>query len=99
MNDLYYYLNKKNISLSVAVYPHPGQIIYDKKNSKQVKIWEDFCANKCKYFINYFPIFFNELDSDKPKKIIDKYYIKNDIHFNYKGNLLIYKKLTNYIFD
>ena len=99
MNELYHFLNKKNISLSVAVYPHPGQIIYDQKDSKQVKIWKNFCANKCKYFINYFPIFFNELDSSKPKKIIDKYYIKNDIHFNYAGNLIIYEKLKNYIFD
>lgn len=99
MNELYSYLAEKNISLSVAIYPHPGQILHDKKESKQVKIWQNFCENKCKYFINYFPIFFDELDSNKPKKIIDKYYIKNDIHFNYEGNLIIYNKLKNYIFD
>ncbi len=99
MSELYSYLNEKNISLSVAIYPHPGQIIFDQEDSKQVKIWENFCANKCRYFINYFPIFFNKLDSNKPKKIIDKYYIKNDIHFNHKGNIIIYEKLKDYIFD
>ena len=43
MSELYSYLNEKNISLSVAIYPHPGQIIFDQKDSKQVKIWENFC--------------------------------------------------------
>ncbi len=95
MNELYKYLNNKNISLSVAVYPHPGQIIHDIKKSKQVEIWNDFCSNKCKYFINYFPTFFDELDHIKPKKLIKKYYIKNDIHFNYSGNKILFEKLSD----
>ena len=98
MNALYKYLNDKKISLSVAVYPHPGQILHDKKNSKQVKIWENFCEKKCRYFINYFPTFFNELHDIKPKKLIKKYYIKNDIHFNYQGNLILFNKLGSLAF-
>lgn len=93
MNELYQFLKDKNISLSVAVYPHPGQILHDQVNSKQVIIWNEFCKNKCKYFINYFPLFFEKLKDQDPKKLIKKYYIKNDVHFNYNGNTLLFEKL------
>ncbi len=99
MNELYKYLEKKDISLSVAVFPHPGQILHDKKNSKQVNLWKDFCIDKCKYFINYFPIFFDELENLKPKKLIKKYYIKNDIHYNHKGNIKLFEELRNLNFN
>jgi len=99
MNEIYEYLKKKKISLSVAIYPHPGQLIHDNKDSKQVKIWKNFCKNKCKYFINYFPDFFDELKINNSKKIIKKYYIKNDIHFNFKGNKKIFDKLKELNFQ
>ena len=93
MKNLSDYLNAKNITLSVAVYPHPGQILHDNKNSKHVQIWRDFCKQKCKYFINLFPIFFNNKDNVKKMDIIKKYFIKNDIHFNKHGN----KKIFDYL--
>ncbi len=99
MNELYKYLDKKNISLTIAVYPYPGQLLYDQENSKQVKIWKDFCKNKCKYFINYFPSFFGEIKNSNNKRIIDKYYIKNDVHFNFDGNKKIFEKLNNLKFQ
>ena len=60
MTSLNNFLKTEDITLSIAVYPQPGQIIYDRKNSKQVKIWKKFCKNKCKHFINLFPTFFDE---------------------------------------
>ncbi len=98
MNEIYEYLREKDITLSVAVYPHPGQLLHDNEDSKQVKIWNNFCIQKCKYFINYFPEFFEEVKLSSPKKIIKKYYIKDDIHFNFKGNKKIFDKLKNYNF-
>ena len=95
MTSLHSFLKAKNISLSVVVYPHPGQIIYDSKNSKQVKIWKKFCQNKCKNFINLFPAFFVEKPKLTSMEIIKKYYIKHDVHFNELGNKKIFDALKN----
>ena len=80
---------KNNIKLSVGVYPWPGQILYDSKESKQVKIWQDFCANQCDHFYNSFPSLFKLVDGTSKKEVIDNYYFKGDIHFNEAGNKLI----------
>ncbi len=99
MSSLHSFLKTKNISLSVVVYPHPGQIIYDSTNSKQVKIWKKFCQNKCKNFINLFPAFFAEKSKLTSMEIIKKYYIKHDVHFNELGNKKIFDALKNLNFN
>ena len=98
MNELYIYLNKKKIPLSLAVYPWPGQILYDKKNSKHVNIWSEFCENKCENFINLFPLFFDEISNNNRKEIVEKYYLKNDVHFNELAHKKISNKLNNFQF-
>ena len=95
MTSLHSFLKTKDILLSIAVYPQPGQIIYDSKNSKQVKIWKKFCENKCRQFINLFSPFFDEKSKLTSMQIIKKYYIKNDIHFNELGNKKIFDVLKN----
>ena len=95
MNELHNYLSNRNIPLSVAVYPIPGQILHDVENSKQVKIWREFCDDKCKKFINLFPIFFTEKSDLSNMGIIEKYYIKHDVHFNKHGNEKIFKELLS----
>lgn len=87
MNKLYLLLNKNKINLVVAVYPWPGQLLYDKPDSKQVSIWKNFCINKCHQFIDLFPLIFSQ--SNSIDDIIEKYYIRNDVHFNKNGNSLI----------
>ena len=54
MEKLYFYLNSKNISLSVAVYPWPHHIYFDKENSKFVENWKRFCEKRCFQFFNLF---------------------------------------------
>ena len=54
-NDEYYgrtlqLLKKKGIEMSLAVYPWPQQLEYDVENSEQVKMWENFCTDRCKHF-------------------------------------------------
>ena len=39
MDELYKFLNKRNIPLSIVVYPLPPQLAFDEENSLQVKIW------------------------------------------------------------
>jgi lysophospholipase L1-like esterase len=89
MTQLYELLKKNNIKLSIAVYPWPQTILYDKRENLMKTTWENFCINKCANFINTFPLFMNGGDQISKKKIIDKYYIENDFHFNLEGNKLI----------
>ena len=80
---------KKNIKLSVGVYPWPGQILFDQEESKQVKIWRDFCTDKCEHFYNSFPTFFKLTEDTLKTDVIRQYYFNGDIHFNEAGNKLI----------
>ena len=76
MEKLYEILSKNNIKLSLAVYPWPHQLENDVVNSKHVKIWQEFCQNKCEKFINYFPIFFAEMNNSSYLETYKKYYFK-----------------------
>ncbi len=89
METLYEILNAKNISLSIVVYPHPVQIYNNNLYSRNEKIWENFCIQRCKKFYNLSKSFkYNTIPSIE---IIKKYYIDGDIHFNEKGAELISK--------
>jgi len=82
--------NESNIDLTLAVYPHQGQIIYDDFNSFYVKFWKSYCIKNNIKFLNIFPAIFtsNTTNSDK-RSIINNIYIKNDVHFNAYGNKII----------
>jgi hypothetical protein len=80
---------KNNIKLSVGVYPWPGQVLFDPKESKQVTIWQKFCTNKCTNFYNSFPTLSNLAEVSTKQDVINKYYFIGDVHFNEAGNKLI----------
>jgi len=48
-------LKKRNIPISVVVYPWPAQVLHDTAESRQVRIWRDWCEGKCRRFISLFP--------------------------------------------
>ena len=98
MKNLHKLLEKNNIKLSVAVYPWPDQILYDIEDSIQVKIWKEFCSNRCEYFIDYFKIFFDEKKEINSEKIIRKYFINEDVHLNKLGNQLVFEELKKVFF-
>lgn len=80
---------ENNIKLSVGVYPWPGQVLFDPKESKQVTIWQKFCADKCTHFYNSFPTLSNLAEVSTKQDVINKYYFIGDVHFNEAGNKLI----------
>lgn len=97
MEKLYEVCKKNNIKLSIGIYPWPGQLLYDVEESKQVKIWRDFCANKCANFYNSFPTLFKEAQSTSNYATISRNYFYGDMHFNEQGNQLIANDfLSNY---
>lgn len=89
MQDLHKLLNKNFIELSIAVYPWPGTLKYDKIENIHVKTWRDFCENKCKNFYNFMPVFFNEIDKESFYKSYTNLFIAGDVHFNAAGNKII----------
>ncbi len=87
MNNIFYYLDKLKIKKTIAVYPWPQTILNDVAYNKHVKIWEEFCKNRCNNFINHYPLFMNDKNSIETKKeIIKQNYQIGDIHFNPEGH-------------
>ncbi len=93
MTILFKLLKKNEIKLSLAVYPWPQQLQFDKRNSKHVKMWRNFCKKKCHKFIDFFPYFFDEKEKNSFLEVYKKYYFWNDVHFNALGNKIIAERL------
>ena len=94
MEMTYELLRKNDIKMSVGIYPWPAQILYDNSQSKLVKLMKNFCINKCEFFFNNFTEFFNETTSTDKEKIISRYYIEGDVHFNSLGNEKIFQNFV-----
>jgi len=92
MTLLWQELAKRNIPISVVVYPWPAQIAHDTADSRQVRIWRQWCEGKCKRFISLFPAFFavkQQCPRLDPGCWYLRYFIFGDIHYNSAGNMLV----------
>jgi hypothetical protein len=92
MNLLWQELGKRGIPISVVVYPYPGQIIHDSADSRQVRIWRQWCEGKCRRFISLFPAFLAVKDQCprlQPGCWYPKLFIFGDRHFSSAGNDLV----------
>lgn len=96
MDKLHDLLKSRGIILTVAVYPWPGQVLYDRPDSIQVVYWRKWCAARQVSFINCFPYFLTGKNNKDKQKIIDKYYIRNDVHFNKDGHQLMATAFLDY---
>jgi hypothetical protein len=85
-------LKSHGIPLTIVVYPWAQQIAQDDRNSRQVKLWQDFCPTHCKSFINLFPVFFAATDRDKDW--YEHLYILGDDHFSIAGNRMMFEELA-----
>jgi len=92
MTKLHKLCMDKGISMVIAVYPWPEQILKDTAGSKQVLFWSEFCLSNDIDFIDLFPYFFE--DSDK-SSLIGKYFIEGDCHWNENGHRLIAEKILD----
>jgi len=89
MSELSDMLAQRNIRLSVGVYPWPAQLLYDEEESRQVRVWREFCRTRCKNFYNNFPTFFDQIRLHGKQGTIERYFIKGDVHYNVQGAKLI----------
>ncbi|MGC2108186.1 MAG: hypothetical protein WA655_01630, partial [Candidatus Korobacteraceae bacterium] len=66
MTLLWQELQERNIPISVVVYPYPSQLVHDSVESRQVTMWRDWCAGRCKRFVTLYPEFFAIKDQCPP---------------------------------
>jgi hypothetical protein len=102
MDLLWRELAARNIPLSVVVYPWPSQIANDSADSRQVRIWREWCEGRCKRFISLFPAFFAvkaQCSRLEPGCWYLKYFIFGDIHYNSAGNALVADVVTNSLLE
>lgn len=88
-------LAAKNIPLTIVVYPWAQQLAQGDRNSPQVSLWRDFCAGRCKAFINLFPVFFAATESDRDW--YEHLFILGDDHFSVEGNRLMFRELARHL--
>ena len=93
MTALHQLLKRHDVPMSIAVYPWPAQLAHDSRNSRQVRIWREFCLDRCRHFIDLFPLFFDEVEQSSLTAVLERYYIEGDVHFNAAGNRLIADRL------
>lgn len=92
MDLLWQELAARNIPISVVVYPWPNQIAHDAADSRQVRLWRQWCEGRCKRFVSLFPAFFAakaECPRWEPGCWYLDYFIFGDIHYNSAGNAIV----------
>jgi hypothetical protein len=94
MNALYILTKSNGSTLSIGVYPWPGQILHDIEDSLQVQTWREFCSTRCLHFYNMFPTFFNLAQESSKDSVVQKYYFAGDAHFNALGNKIVADVIT-----
>ncbi len=83
------------IPLTIVVYPWAQQIAQGDRDSRQVKLWQEFCPGRCKAFIDLFPVFFAAADRDRDW--YEHLYILGDDHFSAAGNRMLFEELSKRI--
>jgi len=92
MTLLWRELEKRNIPISIVDYPHPALVVHDTAESRQVRIWREWCQGKCKRFISVFPPFFaarDECQRSQPGCWYLDLFVFGDMHYNAAGNALV----------
>jgi len=92
MTLLWQELAKRNIPLSIVIYPHLGQLVHDTPDNRQVQIWQTWCEGKCKRFITVLPAFFavkQQCPRTAPGCWYTAYFVFGDNHYNAAGNALV----------
>ncbi len=92
MDELYRELQQRGVPITVVVYPWPAQLAHDTVDSRQVRLWRDWCDGKCRRFVNLFPAFFAIKDNCPPLQPGCWYlshFIFGDTHYNSAGDAAV----------
>ena len=82
-------LRRRGIPLTVAVYPWPQQLLWDDRDSLQVRHWREWAAREGAGFIDLFETFFDAVDAQGRDDVIRQYFIAGDTHWSAPGHRLV----------
>jgi hypothetical protein len=98
MRNLKHLLDKRNIKMTIIVYPWPTQLFFENESHLGVTIWKDFCIKEdCYNFIDVNKYFFDEIQKSSEREVIKKYYIRGDVHFNEEGNKKLFEIINTHL--
>lgn len=93
MQKLHEVLNRHGIRLTVVVYPWADQIHRNDLESRHVRIWRQWAAERDAAFINIFPSFVGQGDAAAS---IAKHFIRGDNHYNEAGHKVMARALLDH---
>lgn len=95
LNKIFELSEENNFKLSLSIYPWPAQILFDEDTGRKKfgNIWKNFCIEKCEHFINFLDKFHDLKNEIGETEVAKRYYLKDDVHFNKKGNIFIFNYL------
>jgi hypothetical protein len=88
-------LAARNIPLTIVVYPWAQQLAQGDRDSRQVALWREFCAGRCKAFINLFPAFFAATAADE--NWYEHLFILGDDHYSAAGNRFLFLEIAGHL--
>jgi len=83
-------LKARHLQLTLVVYPWPQQVKAGAKPSRAETEWASWAKENEVQFISLFPVFVNQ---EPAEQVIQKYYWKNDAHWNVEGHRLVAEAL------
>ncbi|MCK5943568.1 MAG: hypothetical protein KAI24_16415 [Planctomycetes bacterium] len=83
MTELHALAERHGVEMTVAVYPWPDQILGRNTEHRQVQSWRAWCAERGVEFVNCFPAFLDDSDSES---VIADCYIRGDVHWRREGH-------------
>ena len=88
-------LRARHIPLTIVVYPWPLHLALDDRDSRQAKIWREFCLSNCKEFIDLFPTYFavKDMHEDWYRRL----FVYGDTHPSVAGHKLIFENLARHL--
>jgi len=87
-------LKEHGITLHISVHPWREQILRHEIPCRQQEVWRSFCAERGIEFIDFFPLFINDLP---PEEVFSRYFIPDDIHWNETGLRMVAEELLRTI--
>ena len=71
------------------------KVLFDEDTGRKKfgDIWKNFCIEKCEHFINFLDKFHDLKNEIGETEVAKRYYLKDDVHFNKKGNIFIFNHL------
>ena len=88
-------LASRNIPLTIVVYPWAQQLAQGDRDSRQVVLWREFCAGRCKAFINLYPAFFAAAQADRDW--YEHLFILGDDHYSAAGNRYLFLEIARHL--